>query len=164
MPSRKATTVVAAVVLGSFVVAGCDTVERHTGLGSKGQVGAAGGAATGGLIAAAAGANPWWIAGSVILGAIAGGALGDYLDEQDRQHHAHSTYEAIETKKVGGATQWQNPDTGNSGSTEIDAVYQTADGVNCKDFTQTVNADGETHTIEGQACQQTDGSWKVMDG
>jgi hypothetical protein len=60
-------------------MAGCQTIEKETGLSRDTQFGALGGAAFGGIVAALANANPAWIAASVIMGGVAGGALGNYL-------------------------------------------------------------------------------------
>jgi surface antigen len=159
---RKLTSAVLVVALGATALGGCETVERETGLGKGAQTGVLGGAATGGVIAAIAGASPAWIAGSIILGAVAGGVLGDYLSKRDREQHAESSYQAFETEKTGGQSSWSNPESGNSGTTRIDAVYRTSDGKLCKDFTQTITAGDKTETMNGTTCQEADGTWKVI--
>ena len=158
----KAAAAGALIVLLGLTAAGCETIERETGLGTGAQAGAAGGAATGGLIAALAGANPAWIAFSVIAGGVAGGFLGDALDDNDKQYHANSGYQAFETQDQGGSTSWNNPDSGNSGSTTIDNTFTRSDGTQCKNFTQTINAEGKEQTVYGTACQQADGTWKIV--
>lgn len=148
--------------LGAAPLGGCESVERETGISKGGQTGALGGAATGGVIAGIAGASPAWIAGSVILGAVAGGFLGDYLSKKDKEEHAESSYEAFETEKAGGQTSWKNAESGNNGTTKIDSVYRTSAGKLCKDFTQTINAGGKSETTNGTTCQESDGTWKVI--
>ena len=159
---RKATAIVVAAALGATALTGCETVERETGIGKGAQTGALGGAAVGGVISAIAGANPAWIAGSTILGAVAGGLLGDYLSQQDREQHATSSYQAFESQSAGGQMNWTNAETGNNGTTKINRVYRTTEGQLCKDFTQTINAGGQTETINGTTCQAPDGTWKVL--
>lgn len=161
----KAKKIVAAVVvvgLGTSALAGCANVQRQTGLSGGAQTGALTGAAAGGLIAGLAGAHPALIVGSILLGGIAGGLVGDYLTERDRQQHAQSSYDALETQPQGGTTAWNNPDSGNSGSTRITNVYRTSNGTLCKDFEQSISAGGETEIIHGTACQQADGTWKPV--
>ena len=161
-PAAKVASAIVVAGLATTSVAGCAEIERSTGIGTKGQVGTVGGATVGGLIAAAAGASPAWIAGSVILGALTGGVIGSILDDRDKEMHAQSSYNAIQNKKAGGRTAWNNPDTGSSGTTSINRVYRKADGTRCKDFTQKIQADGKTESVKGTACQQADGSWKVV--
>ena len=116
-PAAKVASAIVIAGLATTSVAGCAEIERSTGIGTKGQVGTVGGATVGGLIAAAAGASPAWIAGSVILGALTGGVIGSILDDRDKELHAQSSYNAIKSKKAGGQTAWNNPDTGSSGTT-----------------------------------------------
>ena len=162
MNHRRLTAAVAAVALATASVAGCADIERSTGIGTKGQVGAVGGATAGGLLAAAAGGSPAWIAGGVILGALTGGVIGSLLDDRDKELQAQSSYRAIEQKGTGGTTSWRNPDSGHSGKTRVNKVYRRADGTRCKDFTETINADGKSESVKGTACEQADGSWKVV--
>ena len=158
----KLASAVLVAALGETALGGCESVERETGLSKGAQTGVLGGAATGGVIAAIAGASPAWIAGSTILGAVAGGFLGDYLTKQDREQHADSTYQAFEGEKKGGQSSWKNPETGNSGTTKINEVYRTGDGKLCKDFTQTIKAGDKSETMNGTTCQEKDGTWTVI--
>lgn len=160
--AKKIAAVVVVAGLATSALAGCQSVEQRTGLGAGAQTGALGGAAAGGLIAGLAGAHPAWIVGSILMGAVAGGLVGDYLDDRDKEQHAATSYDALETQQTGGQSTWSNPDSGNSGSTRILNVYRTTDGKLCKDFEQTVSAGGETETANGTACQQSDGTWKPI--
>ena len=159
---KKTAAIVVAASLGLASLSGCANVERGTGVNSGGQAGALTGAAAGGIIAGLAGASPAWIAGSILLGGLVGGVVGQALTERDRQQHANSTYQAIETQQVGGTSTWNNPDSGNSGETRIQSVYQDGGGQTCKEFTQTINVGGEIQTQRGTACQQPDGTWKII--
>ena len=159
---RKAAAAVVVAALGATAISGCETIERETGIGKGAQTGALGGAAAGGVISAIAGANPAWIAGSTILGAIAGGLLGDYLSKSDREQHAQSSYQAFESQSAGGQMSWNNAETGNNGTTKINRVYRTTEGQLCKDFTQSINAGDRTETVNGTTCQEPDGTWKVL--
>ena len=158
----KLAAVVIVAAVGATALAGCESVERETGIGKGAQTGALGGAAAGGVIAAIAGANPAWIAGATILGAVTGGFLGDYLSKKDKEQHAESSYQAFESEQAGGTTSWNNPESGNNGTTKIDSVYRTGEGKLCKDFTQTINAGGKAETMRGTTCQEADGTWKVL--
>lgn len=160
--AKKIAAVVVIAGLGTSALAGCADVERRTGLNTGAQTGVLTGAAAGGLIAGLAGAHPAWIVGSILMGGLAGGLIGDYLTDRDREQHARTSYDALETQQAGGQTNWQNPDNGNSGSTKILNVYRTSDGRLCKDFEQTISAGGESEVANGTACQQSDGTWKPV--
>ncbi|HEX9771601.1 MAG TPA: hypothetical protein VGA50_20705, partial [Kiloniellales bacterium] len=107
----KAVCVLSAVALVGAT--GCAEIERETGLGTGAQTGAAVGGAAGGLIASAAGAGTGWIIASAVLGAIAGGVVGDYLTTRDKELAGQTTTTALETQPAGTQSTWQNPDSGN---------------------------------------------------
>ena len=157
----RATAVIAIAGLGMSIVGGCTSIEEEYGIGIKTQVAAAGGVAAGGLIAAA-GAGSAWIATSMFLGALAGGAAGELLNADDKARMAQSGYDALKNRAPDGQTAWRNPATGNSGATTIDEWYVNADGAECKRFTQTITADGKGYEVTGAACRQADGTWKVV--
>jgi surface antigen len=100
-----------AVVFASCATAG-DTYRQNP----KAILGGMGGGATGGLIAAAAGANPAWIAFSVLAGGLVGGAIGNRLDEKDKEMATRAAQQAFESNRTGSSSTWQNPETGASGS------------------------------------------------
>ena len=142
-------------------VAGCAWIEEQTGFGQKAQVGAAAGAAGGGLLAAAVGASPVGLAAGVILGGIAGGALGNYLDNKDKEEALKAQQQALANNKAGQSTTWTNPNTGNTGTYTPQNTYTTKDGLTCRDYSQTVTIDGKQETATGTACKMADGTWRV---
>lgn len=160
----RRTTVALALLVGAVAVplAGCETIERETGFGKSTQTGAVSGAAFGGIIAALAGANPAWIAASVILGGVTGGAIGNYLGKDDAQKHASTNLSALDTLGRGQTSSWRNSSTGNSGSTTVTSVANRADGTVCKSFRETVRTKAETVTKESTACKAPGGSWRVQ--
>ena len=145
-----------------LALSGCETIERETGLSKSTQAGAAGGAAFGGIIAALAGANPAWIAASVILGGVTGGVIGNSLGKEDAQKHAQTNLSALETLGQGQTSSWQDTKTGNSGSTTVTAVNAKSDGTVCKSYTETVKTGAKTVTQQATACKAPGGSWKVQ--
>ncbi len=150
-------------VLLLALIAGCDTVEEQTGFGKKAQTGAVLGAATGGVIAAAAGGDAGWIVGGSLLGALGGGFLGDILDDKDKKEAGRSAHDAMHNKGTGESVAWNNPDSGRSGEMRIEEEFTKSDGTRCKKFTEKIILDDEPHTVYGTACQQEDGTWKVVD-
>jgi surface antigen len=141
-------------------ITGCETIERETGLNRSTQTGAAAGAAFGGIVAALADANPAWIAASVILGGVAGGAIGNKLGKDDAQRHASNNLHSLDTLAEGQTSKWSNSQTGHYGSTTVRRVSRRDDGTVCKSYTETVHAGSETVTRDATACRAHGGSWK----
>jgi surface antigen len=165
MLTKNARRSVAALLLASAAsipLAGCDTIERETGFNRNTQMGAAGGAAFGGIIAALANANPAWIAASVILGGVTGGVIGDHLGKTDAEKHAQTNLHALSSLGAGQTSRWSDSQTGNIGSTTVNKVTRQADGSVCKSYTETVRTGSKTVSQDGTACQQADGSWKTQ--
>ena len=161
--SVRRTSVIALVAasLALLPIAGCDTIERETGLNRSTQTGAAGGAAFGGIVAALAGANPAWIAASVILGGVTGGAIGNALGRDDAERHAQTNLRALDHLAQGQTDHWENRKTGNYGSTTVTHVSINGDGITCKTYREQVHTHSEDVTKEGTACRGPGGSWKA---
>ena len=149
----------AALVIAALV-AGCQNGQGD--FGAKTGVGAALGAAGGGLLAAAVGGGGTGIAAGVLLGGLAGGALGSTLDAQDRRIAAQKSQNALESVPSGTTTTWHNPDSGNSGTVTPTRTYQDNSGQYCREFQQTITVGGKQEQSYGTACRQSDGSWKIV--
>ncbi len=130
--------------------------------GPRATVGAAGGAAAGGLLASALGGESEAIGAGVILGGLLGGAVGDSLDRVDRMYAADTAQYALEYDRSGTTSTWHNPDTGHYGSVTPVETYQTARGEYCREFQQTVTVGGRTEDAYGTACREPDGSWRIL--
>jgi surface antigen len=137
---------------------GCQTVSESP----KTAIGGLGGAATGGLIAAAAGAGGAGIAAGVIGGALVGGLVGNLLDQRDRELQAKAASQALENTPSGKPVAWQNPDNGHAGTITPTRTYQTAQGAYCREYQQTVTIDGKKENSYGTACRQPDGRRKIV--
>lgn len=163
MRTRKAGVLMTLLACTALSLGGCQQVPSSPQIGPKTGVGAALGAAGGGLLAAATGGSGAAIAGGVLLGGLAGGALGSVLDDQDRRTAAFTTEHALETVPSGQTTTWRNPDSGNSGSVTPIRTYQEAgSGEFCREFEQSVNVGGQRQRGFGTACRQPDGSWRIV--
>jgi surface antigen len=162
MTARTAVAAVLIAGLAALPLAGCETIEKETGLGKSTQTGALGGAAFGGIVAALAGANPAWIAASVIMGGVAGGALGNYLGKENAEKHVSTNLNALNNLNAGQTASWSDTQTGNSGSTTVNRVFSGGNGQTCKAYTETVRTAQRTVTEQATACKQSDGSWKVQ--
>jgi len=161
---RALRTAVVFAMVASFAVplCACETIDKETGMNRDTQVGAAGGAAFGGIIAALAGANPAWIAASVILGGVTGGVIGNHLGKDDAERHAQANLRALDTLGEGQTESWNNDKSGNHGSTLVTRVVSRDDGEVCKSYREEVHAAGETVTKEATACRFPGNSWKIV--
>jgi len=148
-----------AAALSATMIAGCETIERETGLSRETQLGAGAGAAAGGLIALLSNANPAWVAASTILGGVAGGAISKYLTRNDAEMHASNQYQSLETLETGQTSRWSNPATGHSGYTTVTNVYVGAGGQTCKDFIEVIETPQRTVKENGTACRTPSGEW-----
>jgi surface antigen len=160
MTVLRKSKVLVPVALLVFLLVACSSSTPQPG--TKTVIGAAGGGAAGGLIAAAAGASPAAIAGSVILGGLVGGAIGDRLDAADRREAQTAAHQALETTPTGTSVGWQNPDSGHSGTYTPTRTYQTESGQYCREYEQAIYIQGEEHKAYGTACRQEDGTWKIV--
>ncbi len=148
----------AALCVVALVFSACATAQDNP----KTTVGALGGAAAGGLIGAAAGGSPAAIAGGVILGGLLGGAVGNALDQRDKEMAMKQAQYSLEHSKAGNSSQWQNPDSGNSGTFTPTRTYQTETGQYCREYQQEIIVGGEKHASYGTACRQPDGTWQIQ--
>ena len=162
--ARKSVAVVLLASAALVPLAGCETIERETGFNRNTQLGAAGGAAFGGIVAALAGANPAWIAASVVMGGVAGGALGNYLGKDNAQKHVETNLNALNTLGAGQSSSWNDNQTGNSGSTTVTRVFTDANGQTCKAYSETVKTAQRTVTQDATACRTASGAWNVQTG
>jgi surface antigen len=153
-----ALALVAAIALP---LAGCDTLERETGLNRHTLNGVGVGAAAGGIIALLADANPAWIAASVVLGGATGGIIGSHLGRDDAERHARNNLSALDSLGAGQTESWSDSRTGNHGSTTVTRVTHREDEV-CKSYREAVHAGSETVTREGTACRVPGGTWRVV--
>src|SRR5919198_1179039 len=148
-------TLVSAILV-AFLLMGCEST------GPKATVGGLGGAAAGGLLAAALGGKGTGIAAGTILGGLIGGVIGDRLDAADREKARAAASQALESIPSGQSVAWRNPDSGHRGVVTPVRTYQTASGQPCREYTQTITIGGEPHHSYGTACRQPDGSWKLV--
>lgn len=68
--------------------------------------------------------------------------------------------QALERNKIGQTTHWEDPD-GSAHSVTPTRTYYDRD-MPCREFRQTVEIEGQMEILEGKACRQNDGSWKLV--
>jgi surface antigen len=153
-----------AVLAVSILLPACSNQGNQWGGGET--VGTLGGAAAGGLIGNQLfrhnpAANAASTLTGVLLGGFAGNRLGNVVDQSDRQAAQQAEQRAY-TAPVGQQITWNNPQNGNSGAiTPVRDGYDQA-GAYCREFQQTATINGQQQQVYGRACQQPDGSWKVV--
>jgi len=67
---------------------------------------------------------------------------------------------ALETNQVGQTSTWDDPDGKRHSVTPTKTYYENE--APCRDFRQTVEIDGQTELMEGTACRQSNGTWKLV--
>jgi surface antigen len=125
------------------------------------------GAALGGLVGAQIGSGSGKkvaIAAGVLGGGYLGNRIGAKLSCKDQEYHYDTTQSALEYKPTGSTAAWANPDTGHSGAVTPTRTYIAGDGTPCREFTQTIEVDGQLEEIDATACRQLDGSWAIVEG
>ena len=130
--------------------------------------------ALGTLLGAAAGA---WAGSSVgrgdgkvvatavgtMLGATIGNQIGKTMTEVDRQRARDAETRAY-AAPIGEAIVWNNPQSGNSGTVTPVRDGRSVAGEYCREFQTEVTIGGQRKDAHGVACQQADGSWKIVEG
>jgi len=146
----------AALYLGA-----CESLQNR---GNKELVGGASGAVIGGVLGSkvGGGSGQKWATGvGVLLGALAGSEIGRSLDRADKMYMQKANQQAHQAP-VGETVNWNNPESGHSGSiTPVRDGYSSS-GRYCREYQQTVMIGGQQEQAYGTACQQPDGSWEVI--
>lgn len=84
------------------------------------------------------------------------GAAGYFASTAFMKQHN----QALERNQIGQTTRWNDPDGSAHSVTPVKTYYQGE--VPCREFRQTVEIDGQVEILEGKACRQRDGSWKLV--
>jgi surface antigen len=154
---RKTLLVATALVM---LLPACQT----SSMGTKESVGTLGGAAVGGLLGSQIGKGSGQLVATgagVLLGAWLGNEIGSSLDKADRMELSRAESRAY-TAPVGQQITWNNPQTGNSGVIVPVRDGYANNGAYCREFQQTITVGGQKQQAYGKACQQPDGSWKIV--
>ena len=149
-----------ALFASALLLSACQTENWGGGEG----LGTLGGAAAGGLIGSQIGHGSGTAAATltgVLLGGFLGNHMGATIDEADKRRASTAEHRAY-TAPIGQQITWNNPQNGNSG-----VIVPTRDGYSdtgayCREFQQTITVGGQKQQGYGKACQQPDGSWKIV--
>lgn len=139
--------------------------ENAWGMGNKQTVGTAGGAVLGGLGGAALGKGTgrlWTTGAGALLGAFVGSSIGKSLDNADKMYHQQAVERAYDAP-IGQTISWDNPESGHHGTvTPIRQGRNASTGGVCREYKQSIIIDNQNETATGRACQNSDGSWSVV--
>jgi len=134
------------------------------GSGPKQFFGTLGGAALGGWAGSGIGAGTGRLAAvgaGTLLGAFLGSGIGGSLDRADEAYAAHAAARAY-SAPLGYPIQWSNPASGNAGRVWSTREGWSTSGAYCREFQQQILVGGRVQSAFGQACQQPDGSWRIV--
>ncbi|MDA0218348.1 MAG: RT0821/Lpp0805 family surface protein [Proteobacteria bacterium] len=148
----------------ALALAGALSLTACEGAGGKETAGTLLGAAGGALLGSQVGGGSGQILAAVaggLAGAFLGNQIGSSLDKADQAYAEQATRQA-QAAPVGQTISWNNPESGNSGTITPTRDGSDAAGNYCREYQTTVTVGGEVQKAYGTACQQPDGSWKVL--
>jgi surface antigen len=99
---------------------------------------------------------------SALAALLAGCAVSrwtDALTAQDQTLITQTTQRALETARTGESANWTNPASGNRGTVTPTGTFKNSEGLNCRDYQQTVTVAAATRIGYGTACRHANGVW-----
>ncbi|WP_029008877.1 RT0821/Lpp0805 family surface protein [Azospirillum halopraeferens] len=161
---------VAALLCSALLVTGCMSSGTGGGYGygdgggNKQMAGAVLGGVVGGLAGSRFGGGTGKLVAvgvGTLLGAALGSAAGASMDRADLAY-AQQAERTAYGAPVGQTISWNNPQNGNWGSyTPVRDGYASG-GQYCREFQTTASIGGRMQQVTGTACQQADGSWRMV--
>ena len=159
-------------LIASTALAGCADSGFNNGYNGGGagtgfnkqQIGTGLGAVVGGLAGSQFGGGKGRLLGTgvgVLAGALVGSSIGASLDRADMQYAEQAQNRAY-TAPIGQTISWNNPESGHSGTYTPIRDGRTNTGSYCREYSQTIYVGGQQQTATGQACQNADGTWKIV--
>ena len=125
---------------------------------TKGQTGALGGAAAGGLIGQAIGHSTGATLIGVAVGGLLGYIVGNEMDKYDRDRLSN-VYERGSSNQ---RSTWVNPDSGNRYSVTPQPAYQGANNQVCRRAEISATIDGKPQRTYSTACRNSYGEWELQ--
>lgn len=160
------TKIITLAIISTLALSACAANGQNPwGMGNKETVGTLGGAVVGGALGSRVGSGEgklWATGAGALLGAFVGSSIGKSLDQADLAYHDQAVSRAY-SAPMNETISWNNPESGHSGSvTPVREGRQASTGNLCREYKQTIYVDGRSETAIGQACQNSDGTWKVV--
>ncbi|MDQ0506531.1 hypothetical protein [Xanthobacter agilis] len=101
----------------------------------------------------------------VMRGAVSGGlisgAIGNGLDDADRQKAYDAEIAALETGGPGYPVGWKSDD-GARGTVIAGPPYHRPGFQTCRDYSHTIYIDNRPQIARGAACRNADGKWQAV--
>ncbi len=152
-----------AVLTAALVLASCANVKMTQGE----ALGTAAGALAGGLIGYqfGGGIGQWlYTSAGAVIGAAGGYVVGNQMYPSDQAAYDRTARQALAGAEDGQILGWSNGETGNSGIFRPTRSFYLEGDRYCRDYRATFALQNDVLTGTGTACQQADGSWRVMSG
>ncbi len=149
-----------ATLIGVLLVTGCandpNAQKQQAGTVIGGVAGALLGSQFGGgtgkLLAVGVG---------TLAGAMIGSEIGRSMDKADQDHYRLAQQQAS-SAPLNQPIQWNNPDNGHRGTVTAINDGRDGNGYYCRKYRSSVWIDNRPQETSGTACQQPDGTWKVV--
>lgn len=128
---------------------------------NKGTLGALGGAALGGYAGSQIGEGSGKLAATAagtLFGALLGNGIGTSLDRADVAYARQAAEQAALRQQP---TRWEGH-SGNYGVVTPGPLTHGPSGEACREYQHQAYVGGRSEKIYGHACQQPDGSWRVV--
>lgn len=151
---------IALAFTAAISLAACQQVQNNPKQTAGTVLGGVGGAVVGSQFGKGTG-NIAATAAGTLLGAFLGSEVGASLDRADRLE-AERAHQTAMSSPMGEPIRWNNPDSGHSGTVTPVKDGRTDSGRYCREYRTTVQIDGREEVAYGQACQQPDGTWRVV--
>lgn len=153
---------IAVATIATASMTACEGIQNNPKTAVGTILGGVGGAVIGSQFGGGTGQIAATAAGTLI-GALIGNEIGKSLDRADQMYAQQAQAQAY-AAPVGQTISWNNPQSGNYGSFTPIRDGRTTTGAYCREYRTTVTIDGRYETATGTACQQPDGTWKLVDG
>ena len=96
-----------------------------------------------------------------LAGAAIGNSIGRKLDEEDRRRIREAEMRSYGSP-LNEPIVWNNPSNGHAGSITPIRDGRSNTGRYCREFQSEVTVGGERQNAHGTACQEPDGSWRIV--
>ncbi|MBL94629.1 MAG: hypothetical protein CMF70_04920 [Magnetovibrio sp.] len=126
----------------------------------------AAGAAAGGYVGSFFGGGQvmeiLFMGGGAAAGALTGYAINQRLQAADRVAYEQTMEHAVANGAAGEVFNWKNPKTGHGGFVRPTSDFIDSSGRTCRRFRTGIAFEDGVASGGGAACQQSDGSWKLL--
>lgn len=149
------------LVMAAALLVSCQDIQDNPKQAGGTLIGAGLGALAGSQVGGGKGQMAA-IAIGALGGAYLGGSLGKSLDQADKMYAERTAQNTFEYNRSGVASNWNNPDSGHSGSFTPTRTFNADNGSTCRDYETTIYVGGKQETATGTACRQANGTWNII--